>query len=492
MTSANSSSRRWCATLSSKALPSSRVDRKKDMSQIRYHIAQRGKNVGKPVRCRAKETCAIGDLTSEELTVLRPLQKNSYTEERLAFAADAAKSWGELLNLLGASQNRQVRYHIASRMDAFGISYAHLKSGGYKRAEGETAYTRRAALTAMLSSGLPYECSKCKQSRRWHGRELTIEIDHIDGNRQNNGLKNLRFLCPNCHAQTPGHSLYKARRLIQNALPKPPKDIPIDFCSCGKIKSTRFELCMQCTARLYAASTSYPKGRLKAQTVDWPSEGSLIEKIKATSRSQVARELGVSHPTLLHHLRRRGWDTTTLTKADASKPDISITAKKQYKDLVILQAISLSRSYSEALTRLQEVNVQISFTSLRRDELYRLANTSHFDIRLKKDVVARTKSLEDILVLKPAGSKRTKSNLLFRAMVQSGMKYKCEVCGNQGFWQGKPLNLGIDHENGDSLDNRIVNLRFLCSNCHTQQATGQSGINTNKVVNEILFVLHNQ
>ena len=36
----------------------------------------------------------------------------------------------------------------------------------------------------------------------WMGNPLPFELDHIDGNRSNNCLDNLRMLCPNCHAQT--------------------------------------------------------------------------------------------------------------------------------------------------------------------------------------------------------------------------------------------------------------------------------------------------
>src|SRR3989344_4815550 len=32
---------------------------------------------------------------------------------------------------------------------------------------------------------------------------VPVEIDHIDGNSENNLEKNLRLLCPNCHALTP-------------------------------------------------------------------------------------------------------------------------------------------------------------------------------------------------------------------------------------------------------------------------------------------------
>ena len=33
--------------------------------------------------------------------------------------------------------------------------------------------------------------------------KITIELDHLDGNSNNNNLNNLRILCPNCHSQTP-------------------------------------------------------------------------------------------------------------------------------------------------------------------------------------------------------------------------------------------------------------------------------------------------
>ena len=36
----------------------------------------------------------------------------------------------------------------------------------------------------------------------WNGKPLTLQIDHIDGDRTNNHLDNLMILCPNCHTQT--------------------------------------------------------------------------------------------------------------------------------------------------------------------------------------------------------------------------------------------------------------------------------------------------
>lgn len=45
-------------------------------------------------------------------------------------------------------------------------------------------------------------CSECRQSSTWNGKPLVIQVDHIDGDSDNNLPSNLRLLCPNCHTQT--------------------------------------------------------------------------------------------------------------------------------------------------------------------------------------------------------------------------------------------------------------------------------------------------
>jgi hypothetical protein len=48
------------------------------------------------------------------------------------------------------------------------------------------------------------ECELCGwcQKHPVTGR-VPIQVDHIDGNAENNELENLRLLCPNCHSLTP-------------------------------------------------------------------------------------------------------------------------------------------------------------------------------------------------------------------------------------------------------------------------------------------------
>ncbi|MET9395818.1 HNH endonuclease signature motif containing protein [Streptomyces sp. NPDC006624] len=83
----------------------------------------------------------------------------------------------------------------------------------------------------------------------------------------------------------------------------------------------------------------------------------------------------------------------------------------------------------------------------------------------------RRRPAAQILVRRPPGSPRTRTNLLRRALDDLGVPHVCGECGTGESWQGRRLVLEIDHIDGDRLDNRIENLRYLCPSCHSQTRT---------------------
>lgn len=91
-------------------------------------------------------------------------------------------------------------------------------------------------------------------------------------------------------------------------------------------------------------------------------------------------------------------------------------------------------------------------------------------------------SMNEILV---EDSKYKSRKTLKDRILRSGLKeYKCDVCGNDGRWNGSDLSLQLEHRNGVNNDNRIENLCFLCPNCHSQTKTfAGRNIKREKIVN---------
>ena len=71
-----------------------------------------------------------------------------------------------------------------------------LRNGsGYKR----SYYTFKERL---FRDGIKEQkCERCGITT-WMGEKITLQLHHIDGNKQNNNPENLQILCPNCHSQT--------------------------------------------------------------------------------------------------------------------------------------------------------------------------------------------------------------------------------------------------------------------------------------------------
>ncbi|HXG65708.1 MAG TPA: HNH endonuclease signature motif containing protein [Blastocatellia bacterium] len=152
-----------------------------------------------------------------------------YTAEVLRPIFESSLSYAEVLRRLGLKQTGGSQANIKRLAQKYGISTAHFLGqarnrgnahrGGPGKATAEEILVLRDPLAhpekayklrrAMIETGIPFRCALCGIGASWNGKPLMLTIDHINGRRNDNRRENLRFLCPNCHSQTPtfGNSL---------------------------------------------------------------------------------------------------------------------------------------------------------------------------------------------------------------------------------------------------------------------------------------------
>ncbi|WP_129263510.1 HNH endonuclease signature motif containing protein [Streptomyces sp. M3] len=195
-----------------------------------------------------------------------------------------------------------------------------------------------------------------------------------------------------------------------------------------------------------------PQLGLLFSTEELQVAASSSESVRGVARALGVPDDGRSRAAVAAMLRSREIDTSHFRHARLSIPEEAL--RTAVRDAVsfadVMRALSL------------EVN-DSNHRRVRRKILQMELDTSHFKRRSwhsvhvpeQRQIAPRT------LVIMPQGSARVN-----RALQETGVPYRCTSCGNTGEWLGRPITLQIDHVNGDWLDNRAENLRYLCPNCH--------------------------
>lgn len=204
---------------------------------------------------------------------------------------------------------------------------------------------------------------------------------------------------------------------------------------------------------------SYGSGRFCSQTCAFGRKLSLEERIERGKKIQVAlKEVGKRkiqrsrrhvEKILTNHSRlgkaiTNSWGFNALCE----NLGISLYFMPVVREWILKQGIDISHFHRRAR----------SFALLAREENREVCG------RLQ---ATRGLNIPDELVFI--------QNSLFPELAKSRFDNRtpeiCTACGLTDVWQGKPLTLQTDHENGDPRDCRWENFRKLCPNCHTQTPT---------------------
>lgn len=144
---------------------------------------------------------------------------------KLKIAVAKSSSIRETLKLLDLTPSGGNYERIKKSLNDFDIDTSHFTGQGYLRDQHHSYRTRplvdilvkgKLENTWRLKNRLLKEavkepkCENCKLEV-WLNKPVPLELHHLDGDRTNNLIDNLKLLCPNCHSLTDNYRGKKRR-----------------------------------------------------------------------------------------------------------------------------------------------------------------------------------------------------------------------------------------------------------------------------------------
>lgn len=159
------------------------------------------------------------------MTIYR--RKRKWTNEQLAHTVKVVFSYRQVLKRLGL-RGAGGNYDLIKRtIKEQKLDISHFKGKGWNtgmRGIGKPRIPLESILVVgssfqsfklknrLFAANLkPMSCEECGWSRKTDDGYLPLELDHINGDRHDNRLENLRVLCPNCHSLKSTHKGRKGK-----------------------------------------------------------------------------------------------------------------------------------------------------------------------------------------------------------------------------------------------------------------------------------------
>lgn len=154
--------------------------------------------------------------------------------------------------------------------------------------------------------------------------------------------------------------------------------------------------------------------------------------------------------------------------------------KSRWTEPQLREAVRKSKSIRQVFGHLGLREAGGNYAHIKRTVERLQISTEHFSgmawNKGLKGIGKFRKALSEVLTVNSAyQSYKLKKRLIYEGL----KKAACELCGwSQRAPDGR-IPLELDHINGEHSDNRFENLRILCPNCHSLQATHR-GLNKKK------------